>query len=130
MFQGKKISVKRPRLTFDMFVKSIAILSYASSGPVEVKWDRTYKLPKIVECFLERASQECPDGWEILPWTLNRAVSVFHLGEYMWSFTYEALELDIVKALDDNQRFMLMVEKYGEDGRHQGNDPQTPGQAG
>lgn len=67
-----------------------------------VKHDSFYKLPKIIECFIDRANNELPRKYRAIPWTINRAVSIFKTGEKtpILVIGYEQIEDDIVWWLD------------------------------
>lgn len=67
---------------------------------LKLKCDSFYAIPKEVECFLQRANKELPKGWCAKPWTINRAVTLFHLGTPVRVIDYDAIEDDIVKMLD------------------------------
>jgi len=69
------------------------------------KYDKFYKLPKMVECFIDRANSEIPDSYVVLPWTINRTVSVFERGydDPVCVISYEVIEDDIVGWLDTLQ---------------------------
>lgn len=62
--------------------------------------DTFYLLPEIIECFIERANNELPNGFYVAPWTINRAVTIFKGKEPISLVTYEAIEDDIVSVLD------------------------------
>lgn len=73
---------------------------YRFSIDGHLKRDNVYRLPKIIECFVDRANQELPDGFYALPWTLNRAVTIFYDGQAVKVVPYDAIEDDIGWCLD------------------------------
>lgn len=66
----------------------------------KLKRDQFYALPKLIETFICRATQELPRGWTVDSRTLNRSVSLFHKGRYIGGFSYEDIEDNIVVMLD------------------------------
>lgn len=62
--------------------------------------DCFYKLPREIECFVDRANNEIPDGYMVVPWTINRAVTLFRGTEAIQVLTYENIEAHMVCMLD------------------------------
>lgn len=58
------------------------------------RWDRYYLLPIYVSRFLKKANEALPEGFELRPWTVNRAVSLFYLDDHVNTFTYSSVEDD------------------------------------
>lgn len=69
---------------------------------VETKCDRFYRLPKIIETFVERANGgELPSGFIARPWTIARLVSIFDAqNECVKKISYDWIEDDIAHELD------------------------------
>lgn len=67
----------------------------------QASYDYFYQLPNYVECLVFRANQELPKGFSCLPWTINRAVSLFHGTRLLGVVTYETIEADLVQVLDN-----------------------------
>lgn len=80
-----------------------------------LKHDSFYALPKIIRCFVDRANNELPSGYVALPWTINRMVSIFKMGdkEPLYFITYEDIEDNIVFYLDFLQYFINGVDFGG-----------------
>jgi hypothetical protein len=85
--------------------KRINICNIPSSKEIEesnnCKYDGYYTLPEIIECFIDRANQELPKDYYALPWTINRAVTIFHHNQPVFVFYYEYIENDIVGCLNE-----------------------------
>jgi len=62
--------------------------------------DNFYILPKEIENFIEHARKDLNRDWSILPWTINRAVTLFYKGAPRIIFSYENIEDNIVGCLD------------------------------
>lgn len=65
----------------------------------ELKLDN-YKLPRMVQVFIDRANQELPKGFVMVPWTQNQAVTLLHGVQPMSHFTYDAIDQDVVFCLN------------------------------
>lgn len=62
--------------------------------------DSYYKRPQIIECFLQRTYAELPYGYYCVPWSLNRAVTLFGPDGAVRIIPYENIEDNIVWVLD------------------------------
>ncbi|MCK5307096.1 MAG: hypothetical protein KAJ73_00660 [Zetaproteobacteria bacterium] len=58
----------------------------------EDKRDSYYRLPSYVEQFIDQCSPRLPEGYELIPWTINRSISVVRGGEFLFAVTYNAIE--------------------------------------
>ena len=65
-----------------------------------LKCDRFYKVPKIVECFIQRFNREAKPGYEARAWTINRTVTIYYLGSAKAFIDYDTIEDNIVFILD------------------------------
>lgn len=62
----------------------------ALSASHEQQEDGFYKLPYAVDLWVKAAQASLPEGWRLVPWTLNRAVTLKNSrGETHHVFTYE-----------------------------------------
>lgn len=68
--------------------------------------DNFYALPRIVECFIQRANSELPRGWTAKPWTMNHSVSIFYRDEAHLTVHYEYIEDGLVACLDKMHQFV------------------------
>ena len=55
--------------------------------------DMVYALPIYVEAWIMGTKQTLPTGWQVLPWTLNRCVTIRNShNDIMKTITYEGIE--------------------------------------
>lgn len=62
--------------------------------------DTFYRLPPVVENFIERFNRDAPDGWCAVPWTINRAVTIRDRTGPHAVIDYGSIEDDLVRCLD------------------------------
>ncbi len=66
------------------------------------QWDAIYELPEKVAYFIKAAKAVVPTGWLVLPWTLNRCVTIKNSrDEVQHTVTYEAIEDDYIFKMED-----------------------------
>ena len=91
-------TVSSPTCTALLCVPSPGDSIYENS--IERSYDCFYKLPKIIECFIERCNKELGSGYSARAWTINRAVTLFKGVDPIVVFDYDCIERDITYALD------------------------------
>ena len=65
-------------------------------------WDDIYALPDKVAYFIKAAQAAVPTGWQVLPWTLNRCVTIKNSNDQVQhTVTYEAIEDDYIFKMED-----------------------------
>lgn len=75
------------------------------SASLEAQEDRFYALPSYVEVWCKGAEKLIPEGWRLVPWTLNRSMVLKNSrGEVHHVFTYEYIEDGGVFYLVDNDQ--------------------------
>jgi len=63
-------------------------------------YDSIFKVPDIIQVFIDRANNELPEEWAARPWTYLRKVSIFHQNTLIYSIPYDMIEDHLVKMLD------------------------------
>lgn len=55
--------------------------------------DNFYALPDYVETWIKATEPQLPSGWRVVPWTINRCLTVRNSrNQVMKTYTYEAIE--------------------------------------
>ena len=63
--------------------------------------DHFFKLPDYVQGFIDTAQKDVPEGWKVVPWTINRCVTIKNShGKVHQVYSYEAIEDGIEFRLD------------------------------
>ena len=66
------------------------------------QWDDIYDRPPKVLYFIKAAQAAVPTGWKVLPWTLNRAVTIRNSHDQVQhTVTYEAIEDGYIFEMKD-----------------------------
>ena len=59
----------------------------------EAHCDTFFKVPEVIQAWMDESSKSLPEGWRIAPWTINRVVTVFNSkGEVHHLYAYEVIE--------------------------------------
>ena len=72
-------------------------------------YDFYYSLPYKIEVFIERANQELPGGYYVVPQTLFRNVTVKWRHVIVAHISYDAIEIGLVRRLDELKH---MIREY------------------
>lgn len=94
----EKPTVSSPTSTALLCVPSLGHFAYDRS--IKKYCDIFYRLPRIIECFIQRANKELGGDYFVRPWTINRAVTLFKGDKPVKVIDYDFIENDIVFALD------------------------------
>lgn len=74
-------------------------------------------LPRVIECFKDRANKELPYGFHAVPRTLDRTVAIFYGSKTVFVLSYGSIENDIVGMLDALPHYVREYRKVKREGK-------------